>query len=120
MRALMGSSLLFVVTGFLHANGSTLSRVLALRSKRDSIPGYRRCKRRHVALGALVEDLLTLDHVEYGLRDIGGVIADPLNVLGAEHQMDAEGDVARIFHHIGQQLAEQRGADGVDFLVALP
>jgi hypothetical protein len=63
-------------------------------------------ERRHVALRTLVENLLTFYHVKYGFRDIGGVIADPLDVLGAEHQMDAETDVARIFHHIGQQLAE--------------
>src|SRR5580704_19682892 len=77
------------------------------------VSGDRRCKCRHVALRALVENLLTLDHVKYGFRDIGGVIADPLDVLGAEHQVDAKRDVARIFHHIGQELAEQRGADGV-------
>jgi hypothetical protein len=34
--------------------------------------------------------------------------------------MDAEGDVARILHHISQQLAEQRRTDGVDLLVAVP
>ena len=28
-------------------------------------------------------------------------------------------DVARIFHHVGQQLAEQRGVHRVDFLVAI-
>ncbi|MGD7523593.1 hypothetical protein, partial [Ralstonia pseudosolanacearum] len=33
--------------------------------------------------------------------------------------MDTETDVARVFHHVGQKLAEQRRADGVDFLVAL-
>src|SRR5262249_26140472 len=34
--------------------------------------------------------------------------------------MDAEGDVARIFHHVGQELAKQRGAHGVDLFVAVP
>ena len=70
--------------------------------------------------GRLSEDLLAFDHVEHGFGDVGGMVADPLDVLGAEHQMDAERDVARVFHHVGQQFAEQRGADGVDFLVALP
>ena len=41
------------------------------------------------------------------LGDVGGVIADPLDVLGDEQQMRAGGDVARIFHHVGQQLAEE-------------
>src|SRR5687768_4172472 len=85
-----------------------------------SVSRYRGRKRGHVALRALVEHLLTFDHVEHGFRDIGGMIADPLDVLGAEHQMDAERNIARVFHHIGQQFAEQRSADGVDFLVALP
>src|SRR5690606_15166594 len=33
--------------------------------------------------------------------------------------MRAGGDVTRVFHHVGQKLAEQRGVHGVDFLVAL-
>src|SRR6266851_9009572 len=68
------------------------------------VPGYRCGKSRHVAFRALVEDLLAFDHIEHGFGDIGGVIADPFDVLGAEHQVDAERDVARIFHHIGQQF----------------
>ncbi len=47
-------------------------------------------------------------------------IAHALDILGAEHEVDAERDVARIFHHVGQQLAEQGRAHGVDFLVAFP
>src|SRR6266567_3663023 len=85
-----------------------------------SVTRYRRGERGHVAFRALVENLLSFDHIEYGLRAIGGVVADPFDVLGAEHQMDAERDIARIFHHVGQEFAEQRGTDGVDFLVALP
>src|SRR6266478_4408342 len=65
---------------------------------------YGRGKCRHVALRALVEHLLSLDHVEYGFGDVGGMVADPLDVLGAEHQMDAERDVARVFHHVGEQF----------------
>ena len=34
-----------------------------------------------------------LDDVVHGLRDIGGVVADPLDVLGAEQQARAERDV---------------------------
>ena len=48
------------------------------------------------------------------LGDVGGVIADPLDVLGAEQQMRADADVARILHHVGQQLAEQRIVHRVD------
>src|SRR5215469_17780200 len=69
-----------------------------------------------VALRPLVGDRAALYHIVDGFRDVGGVIADALDVLGAEHEMDAEGDVARIFHHVGQELAKQRGAHGVDLL----
>ncbi len=46
------------------------------------------------------------------------MVADAFDVLGAEQQMRAGRDVARIFHHVGQQFAEQRGVHRVDFLVA--
>src|SRR3546814_984815 len=35
-------------------------------------------------------------------------------------QMRAGRDVARILHHVGEQLAEQAGIHLVDFLVAMP
>ena len=34
--------------------------------------------------------------------------------------MRAEGDVARIFHHVGEQFAEKRGVERVDLVVAAP
>ena len=48
------------------------------------------------------------------------MIAHALDILRAEHQVNAERDIARVFHHVGEQLAEQRGAHRVDLLVALP
>ena len=54
------------------------------------------------------------------LGDVGGVIADALDVLGGEQQMRAQPDVARVFHHVGQQLAEQRIVHGVDALIVTP
>ena len=36
----------------------------------------------------------------------------------AEQQMRALGDVTRIFHHVGEELAEQRRVDGVHLVVA--
>src|SRR3546814_2263439 len=55
-----------------------------------------------------------------GLGDVGGMVADALDVLGDEQQMRAGRDVARILHHVGEQLAEQAGIHLVDFLVAMP
>ncbi|ESY33756.1 hypothetical protein X749_02670 [Mesorhizobium sp. LNJC391B00] len=53
------------------------------------------------------------------LGNVGGVVADALDVLGAKQQMRARRDVARIFHHVGQKLAKQRGVHGVDLVVAV-
>ena len=51
------------------------------------------------------------------LGDVGGVVAHLLDVLGAKKEVNANADIARIFHHVGEQLAEQRVVDGDDFLV---
>ncbi len=48
------------------------------------------------------------------------MIADALQVLGAEQKVRAGADVARIFHHVGQEFAEQRGVQGVDLVVGAP
>ena len=60
------------------------------------------------------------DEIEDGLGDVGGVIADPLDVLRAEQEMGAEGDVARILHHVGEEVAEHRILERVEIDVALP
>src|SRR6185437_16909502 len=75
---------------------------------------------RGVALRALFGDRSALDNVVDRLGDVGGVVAHPLDVLSAEHQVDAEGNVPRILHHIGEQFAEYRGADRVDLFVVTP
>jgi ABC-type polysaccharide transport system permease subunit len=59
----------------------------------------------HVLAGRSV-----IDH----LGDVGGVIADPLKVLGDEQQMRRLTNVVRIFHHVRQQSAK----DGVVKIVA--
>ncbi len=48
------------------------------------------------------------------------MVAHPLDVLGAKQQVDTNADIARVFHHVGEQLAEQRVVDRVDLLVAAP
>src|SRR5260370_4364201 len=63
-----------------------------------------------VALRPLVGDRAALYHVVDGFRDVGGVIADAVDVLGAEPEMEAAGEIARIFHPVGQELAKQPGA----------
>jgi hypothetical protein len=53
------------------------------------------------------------------LGDVGGVVADPLEVLGDEQQVGAGVDRARVAHHVGEQFAEQAVVVLVDLLVAL-
>ena len=48
------------------------------------------------------------------------MVAHAFDVLGAEHQMNAQRDVARILHHVGQEFAEQSGAERVDLFIAVP
>ena len=43
-----------------------------------------------------------IDH----LGDVGGVVADALDVLGDEQEVRRRRDVVRILHHVGEQLAE--------------
>ena len=54
------------------------------------------------------------------LRDVGGVVAYALYVLGAEQQMCTEPDIAWILHHIGEELAEQRILHRIDLLISAP
>ena len=52
--------------------------------------------------------------------NIGRVIADTLNVLCTEEEMGTESDIARILHHVGEELAEKRVVKRVDVLIVAP
>src|SRR3546814_4056110 len=75
---------------------------------------------RQVVLRAAAADALSGRQVMSRFRDVGGMVADALDVLGDEQQMRAWRDVARVFHHVGQQLAEQSRVHLVDLLVRMP
>src|SRR5262245_15125747 len=79
-----------------------------------------RRRARGVALGTLIGDRSAVHQVINGLGDIGGVVADPLNVLGTEQEVGAKPDVTRVLHHVGEKLAEQRVVHGVDLFVLVP
>src|SRR5262245_11654822 len=85
--------------------------------------GYRTWWQDHpmalVFLRAVRRHLVTGDNVEDGLGDIGGMVADALDILGAEQQMRAGGDVARILHHVSEQRTKQRSIHGVYLIVAV-
>jgi hypothetical protein len=71
-------------------------------------------------LGPLGRQIMAGDEVVDGLGDIGRMVADALDILGHEQEMRAERDVARILHHVGQELAEERRVERIDMAVALP
>ena len=56
-----------------------------------------------------------IDH----LGNVGGMIADPLEVLGDEQQVRRLADIVRIFHHVGEEGPEDAVVEVVDRLVAL-
>jgi hypothetical protein len=60
-----------------------------------------------------------LDDVDDGLGQVLGVVADALDGLGHEHQVEARRDGARVFHHVGDQLAQQAVELLVDLVVLL-
>src|SRR6266403_2005430 len=63
----------------------------------------------HAELAAVdggVADVLALDEVDDVLGDVGGVIADALEVFGDEDQFEGGKDHAGIAHHVGKQFAE--------------
>src|SRR3546814_4859873 len=59
---------------------------------------------RQVPLRTATADAPSGRQVMGGLGDVGGMVADALDVLGDEQQMRAGRDVARILHHVGEQL----------------
>ena len=73
-----------------------------------------------IAFRPNIRDHLALDSVIHGLGDIRRVVTDPLQILGDEQQMRTRRDVARIFHHVSNELAKQRVVDIVHHPVRPP
>jgi hypothetical protein len=86
-----------------------------LLGQADSAAG--RSTGRLVELRPVDRQLLAGHHIIGVLGDVGHVVADALEILGAEQQMRAGRDVARVFHHVGEQFAEDGGVLDVDLLV---
>ena len=63
-------------------------------------------------------DDFALGHEDDLLADVLGHVADPLEVLRDERQPERPRDVPRIFHHVGQELAEQGIVHLVDIAIA--
>jgi len=60
------------------------------------------------------------NQIDDGLGDVGGVISDPLDVLGAEQKVRAERDIAWILHHVREEVAEHGILKRVEVDVELP
>ncbi len=59
-------------------------------------------------LGPRIVRHVTGHQIDHLFGDIGHMIAHAFDVLGDEMQVHTSGDVAWIFHHVGQEFAEQR------------
>src|SRR6266849_1392301 len=66
----------------------------------------RGCAAELAAVDGGVADVLALDEVDDVFGDVGGVIADALEVFGDEDQFERGKDHAGIAHHVGKQFAE--------------
>ena len=62
-------------------------------------------------------DVLALDEVDDVFGDVGGVVADALEVFGDEDQFERGEDDAGIAHHVGKQFAENLIAVVVHLIV---
>jgi hypothetical protein len=64
-----------------------------------------------------VADVLALDNVDNVFGDVGGVVADALEVLGYQDQFEGWEDYAGVTHHVGQEFAEDLVTKVVDLVV---
>ena len=65
-----------------------------------------------------VADVLALDEVNDIFGDVGGVVADALEVFGDEDQFERGKDDAGIAHHVGEQFTENLVAVAVHLVVS--
>src|SRR2546427_11734148 len=69
------------------------------------------------AVDGVVADVLALYEVDDVFGDVGGVVADALEILGDEDQFEGGKDHAGIAHHVGKQFTENLVAVMVHLIV---
>jgi hypothetical protein len=69
------------------------------------------------AVDRWVADVLALHDVDDVFGDVGGVVADALEVFGDEDQLKRGEDDAGVAHHVGEQFAEDLVAVVIDLVV---
>src|SRR5204862_4620233 len=75
------------------------------------------CEKLLAAVDGGVADVLALDQVDDVLGDVGGVVADALEIFGDEDQFEGGKDDAGIAHHVGEQFTENLIAVVVHLIV---
>jgi hypothetical protein len=63
-------------------------------------------------------DVAPLYKVDHVFGDVCGVVADALNVLGNENQLECSEHDSGILHHVSEQLAEHLVAEAIHLVVA--
>src|ERR1700674_1635405 len=92
-------------------------RILGAPSLRGSIWQALPTNRTLPPVDGGVADVLALDEVDDVLGDVGGVVADALEVFGNEDQFERGKDDTGIAHHVGEQFTENLVAVAVDLIV---
>ncbi len=64
-----------------------------------------------------VADVLALDDVDDVFGDVGGMVADALEIFGDEDEFERGEDHAGIAHHVGEEFAKDLVAVVVDLVV---
>src|SRR5271169_2299647 len=70
------------------------------------------------AIEGRVADVAAGYEIDYVFGDVGGVVADAFQIFGYEDQLEGGEDLGAVFHHVGQQLAEELIAETVNLVVA--
>jgi len=75
---------------------------------------------RKVSFRATLGNGLAVDQKVDVFRDVRGVIANTLDVLGAKEKMNAQTDHTRVFHHVGEKLSEDRVVKAIQIFILPP
>ena len=64
-------------------------------------------------------DIAAGDEVDDVFGDVGGVVADAFEILADENQLEGREDDGGLFHHVGEELAEELIAKAIYLIVTL-
>src|SRR5271169_3569033 len=70
------------------------------------------------AVEGWVADVAACYEIDYVFGDVGGVVAYAFQVLGYQDQLEGGEDLGAVFHHVGEEFAEELIAETVNLVVA--